>query len=309
MKKVCYLILAHDNMQQVSRIIDRLSTPNSCFALHIDKKCHEPTPDFTANKNVAFCDKRLSVRWGDISLNDAIVELCRTGLNQFDARHYVLISGADYPAKSSTYIESFLNGHPTVDYIVCEPLPSPVLPWLEGGRRRLSAYALQLGKQRIATIEPRRLNFENLRQIAKTVLYNPAEVTHALRLLMFADKRSSPMPLCGGDTWWILTGSTLRAMIRFIDNNPELYNFMTDVANPDEVYLQSVARAVSPSTIVSRRMRHISWSRKGNSPRWLTMRNCNEISGAIENPDKIFIRKIKSADVCDFIDTMLLHQQ
>ncbi|MDE7397022.1 MAG: beta-1,6-N-acetylglucosaminyltransferase, partial [Muribaculum sp.] len=273
--------------------------------IHIDKKCKEETAVLSGCHNLTICREHYDVRWGEISMVDAVLTMCREALTRFDAGHYVLLSGNDYPVKTADYIESFLSKNQQYSFLTGERLPSARLPWLEGGRRHLKAYALPLGKNRIATIEPRRFDIGNIRQFIKTALFCPRLLSKAVNLLIHSSVRTAPMPIFGGDFWWIISRNTLLEIIRYNDSHPALHKFMTDVANADEVYFPTMAFTVSPDTIVKKRMRHISWSKKGNSPRWLTMENYKEIETAVTDPESLFIRKVDSTEVCDFIDSLV----
>ncbi len=308
MKTVCYLILAHTGLQQVKRIIDRLSGENAAFVVHIDKKCEEEATDLLGHRDLAICSEHYDVRWGEISMTDAVIAMCREALTRFKAGHYVLLSGNDYPVKPADYIESFLSKNSRQSFMTGELLPSAKLPWLEGGRRHLKAYALPLGKCRIATIEPRRLDLGNLRQFGKIIMFCPKLLSRAANIWLRAATRTAPMPIYGGDFWWIISYDTLNEIICYNDSHPLLHKFMTDVANSDEVYFSTIAFAISPGTIIKKRMRHISWSKKGNSPRWLTMENYKEIQTAVDDPESLFIRKVNSPEVCDFIDSLIVAQ-
>lgn len=304
MKKVCYLILAHNNISQIQRVIKHLDSGQASFCIHIDTKCPEDYSTLTLNPNVSVFS-RYDIRWGETSMIDAERALCEHAVSHIPARHYILLSGADYPVKRAFDIESFLEKNSEVSFIQGERLPTHSLPWLEGGGRRLHAYAVPLGNRRIASIEPRRLNTGNLRQIVKTMLFAPQCLPHALKILLFNKRRIPPTDIYGGEFWWILTHKLLVRMLEFDKANPRIYDFIKESCNPDEIYFNTLAYTVGDAKIEKRGMRHVSWSAKGNSPRWLTIRDRDEIAKAVNDPDNLFIRKTSQPDVCDLIDNLL----
>jgi hypothetical protein len=308
MKKVCYLILAHRNLELVARTINRLRSSDACFMIHIDAKCHEELSIESNRNDVIICSERHNVVWGEISLVDAILSMCREAIINFPAHHYILISGNDYPTKRATQIEELLDKNIGCNFVAGERLPSSRLPWIEGGARRLNAYAITVAPHRIATIEPRKADIGNLRQLIKVIAFGPTKICAALKIFFTWKRRTPPTPIYGGSTWWIISHDTMKAILDYDNSHPEFHQFMTDTNNPDEVYIQTLVYNLAADATIKQIMRKISWNGHGNSPQWLTIDNRAEFSSAVADPNTLFIRKVGSEDVADQIDELIAKQ-
>lgn len=297
--------MAHGDLSVMHKALSRLLTPQSCAVVHIDARCYDDGHRLCALGDVTLCPHRYRVDWGEISMVDTVNDMVRQALSQYRARHYVLMSGNDYPVKTSADIERRLDMNPDSDFIMARRLPSASLHWLEDGARRLKAYALPLGNRHIATIEPHALDCGNMRELAKTIIYNPLRIGKALQLWAKAPVRIPPVAMHGGEFWWILTRTTLLRCLDYIDSHPDYHRFMSDVSNPDEVYYHTLVALLSPDTIVDKRMRYIYWTGKKNSPAWLTRENYDILHKAVANPDALLARKIGDTAVCDLIDSIV----
>ena len=113
MKKVAYLILAHQDPVNLSRSIDRLRH-NSDFYVHIDAKAD--MAEFTKNQDqsdVTFVQNRADIAWAGIAMINATLHLMQQALNADESySHLVLLSGADYPIKSATVIHESISSQP-----------------------------------------------------------------------------------------------------------------------------------------------------------------------------------------------------
>lgn len=69
--KLCYLILAHNNISILNLIIRALSTPHCNFIIHIDKKCDDIS-NVIKNKSIHLLQDRKSVDWGGISIVETV---------------------------------------------------------------------------------------------------------------------------------------------------------------------------------------------------------------------------------------------
>ncbi|MCL1943337.1 MAG: beta-1,6-N-acetylglucosaminyltransferase [Candidatus Azobacteroides sp.] len=119
-QKIAYLIEAHNDVENLKRLVEQLNF-NADFFIHIDKKTNiEPFLREINLSNLFFIDKgkRIKVFWGGISQVRAILLM----MNEVIAKNYnykkvVLLSGADYPIKSNSYIHSFFDKYKYVNFI------------------------------------------------------------------------------------------------------------------------------------------------------------------------------------------------
>ncbi|QGY43173.1 hypothetical protein GM418_05720 [Maribellus comscasis] len=118
MKKLAFLILAHNDSVHLSKLIKALNY-NSDFYVHIDKKTNiKEFQDRIPLKNVFFLENRITVSWAGISMVDALFELIHEVLKcEIEYSHAVFITGSCYPIKSiKTIYEEFIS-NPEKEYI------------------------------------------------------------------------------------------------------------------------------------------------------------------------------------------------
>jgi len=108
--KISYLILAHNNPEHLLRLIHSLSTTDSFFFIHIDKKTPFYLFERTWAPNVSLAKRRIEVHWGEFSLVEATLHLIQQALDSpFGCDYLVLLSGVDYPLQSPRHIENFFQ--------------------------------------------------------------------------------------------------------------------------------------------------------------------------------------------------------
>lgn len=140
--KIVYLILVHKNANQVNRMISRLKGATTYFILHIDAKCD--VQDYlkaTENNdaNISFVKNRVSCVWGTFSIVEATINGLKFALSTIkDADRVVLLSGQDYPIKSSGYIDAYFRENP--DVIFMNYFTLPYKNWSMGGLFRFPNY-------------------------------------------------------------------------------------------------------------------------------------------------------------------------
>lgn len=306
---ICYLLLCHDNVEHLCSLVDSLSSTDSYFVVHVDKKSNCDFSALKQRKNVYMVEQRISVVWGSISVVDAVLSLSEYAIKVVpNAHYYCLLSGADYPVKSHDYIKHYLINHTGVDFIQGIRLPSPDIHWNENGRNRIASYAIPLNAHSIATIEPRVLSFSNLKQLIKVLITNHKQLPYSLKVLLSFPKRVVPynMSLYAGELWWMLTNTTLRFVLQWNQKNPLYYKYHCDTQIPDEIYFNSIVWNYT-SQIDSDIKRYISWIKKTDpSPKWMTIdEDCELVNDCIANPDILFIRKVRDKAILQMIESKL----
>ncbi|WP_029276830.1 beta-1,6-N-acetylglucosaminyltransferase [Carnobacterium jeotgali] len=117
--KICYLILAYNDPENLHRLVNRLND-RADFYIHIDKK-NDITPFatlFDSYPNVTLIQNRVKIYWGGFSIVQAELNLIETALNKHDSyMRYVLLSGSDYPIKNSNDIYRFFEKNTNTEFI------------------------------------------------------------------------------------------------------------------------------------------------------------------------------------------------
>src|SRR5690606_12853898 len=179
---IAYLILAHKQPEQLTRMIRALHDFRDYFFVHCDSESN--LSDFECFlsdfNNVLFIQPRYRTNWGDFGL----VEATLSGLQQIKnldiVDHVIMLSGQDYPIKSKDYIRRFIMKNK--DKIFMEYFPIPDSRWSNGGEWRFPNYdkvksvmKLYCGSQWISL--PRSI----IEYIAEFIDLNPAYIDYFRR--------------------------------------------------------------------------------------------------------------------------------
>lgn len=101
-----YLILVHNNLDQLELLVNKIKTNNSEIYVHIDKKI----PEFKKIKNVHYIKNRQSIsRWGVSMIKAELIGFSEIFKNMKEWDHVVLISWQCYPIKKINYIEKYIQ--------------------------------------------------------------------------------------------------------------------------------------------------------------------------------------------------------
>ena len=105
------IITAYKDFKALKRVLGALSRRALCFA-HVDKKSaitQEETAQLDAMENVCAI-RRYDVNWGSVYHLHALLDLCRTALEDERVTHLHLISAQDFPVISADDFERFFEG-------------------------------------------------------------------------------------------------------------------------------------------------------------------------------------------------------
>lgn len=305
---ICYLILCHNNPEQIAKLIDFLASEASSFVIHVDKKSKSDFTKVAKMERTWLVPSPESVVWGNAM--KAILLLSEYALNVVpNADYYCLISGADFPVKKTDFICRFLESSNGKDFIQGTKLPSQKLPWADSGKRRINAYEIMLTNHSSATIEPRCFSFQNFRNFAKIIKENSAKIVEGLKAWMFYPGRKPPfgMNMYGGEVWWILTQETLKSALKWDREHPEYAEYHKDTQIRDELYLNTIVWNIS-NNVSNDIKRYISWSKMSGgigvdpSPRWMNYNDDKDIiDDCIKNNNILFVRKVAEQDLVDYI--------
>jgi hypothetical protein len=216
MVNVAFLVFAYKNPQVIKRAIRALSSDACAFFIHIDLKSDIESFSCIGGMNVFFSHKRLPVHWGEFSGNEAIAGLIRQALES--PRHYdylVLLSGSEYPLRSSAYILEFLEKNRESEFISLVKMPAPGKPL-----------------SRIRTI--RYPSDQPVRRFAG----------RALAKLGFAQrdyrKYLGGLEPYSGSTWWALSREVCDYMLRFTASNPDVERYFRNTFAPEEAFFHTI---------------------------------------------------------------------
>ena len=271
--RIAYLILAHRNPAHLGRLVRRLTTPQATCFVHVDRKApFAPFAAALAGTGAVLSDQRIAVRWGGFGMVRATLMLLEQAFA--DARgfeRFVLLSGTDYPIRSTAAIEAFFAQHAGDEFI-------EMLPFGKDGKseERLSRYHPDV---------PRALQ-RGLRLLERLGL-----------VARWRDHRAVLGDLVpyGGASWWALSRLAAAHVLAFGRQRPEIVQFMSTTACPDEHYFQTILGNSPFRTRLRGGLTYADWSGGAASPAWLTHRHLDVLREiGTSTPDRVghlFARK------------------
>jgi core-2/I-Branching enzyme len=279
--RVAYVILVHWLPGQVERLVRRLEVPGVEFFLHVDRSAgqgfaREIEERLEGVSNVHWVPSR-RVRWGDWTIAAAMLDGLRAvheaGSNPAQT---VVLSGQDYPIKPPEDAAVWLGDRPDEAFMFRDPLPRRQWANERGGLDRIEY---------------------------------PHVHVHGVGGVRLPWRRRFPPGFrpYGGSQSISLGRPQLRHVVEVASSEQRIMRFFRHVANPDEVFFQTVLMS-SPlrDTVVNDNLRYIRWM-GGSSPEVLTVDDLR----ALEKSAALFARKFDTtmdASVLDEIDRRLLEQ-
>lgn len=259
-----YIVLAHKNPAQITRMVRRLDCPEARFYINIDAPV-ELAPFQAALADNPRCvfftgAQRLNTMWGHVNA----VKAALVGIAQIlaDRRtgYTILVSGQDYPLKSNAYIKQFYQDNYGKNFIECFALPvTPrTEPSIHGGLARESwihpEYGSNGGMNRLEHytffLSTKREDNVSIPPLLSGDFWNPKKMRYALGLLRrqpanfprLLAKRRMPAGLRphAGSQWWALPHETTVFLNRYVQEKPEFLEFNDFTLLSDEIFFQTV---------------------------------------------------------------------
>jgi hypothetical protein len=299
--RIGYIILAHKQPVQVARLVSRLDGDGAAFFIHVDRRAEDEVYREFRRRLVPFSSvrfvRRHRSRWGEFGLVRATLQGISEALESRPPLDYlVLLTGQDYPIKSSGEIRSFLERADGRSFVDCNRVPCEA--WPQAAIRLRSWYARILGEQ---VLLPRRGSF-------RSVLRRPRRWPVYLISQCLPEQRR---PLEGyepftGSASWVLSRAAAQYVCEFVRRNPSFVRYFRRVFCPDEIFFQTVlANLPLWDDIVPSNLHYIDWSKGGAHPAIVTSGDLH----ALADSPALFARKFDpdvDGDVLDLIDERLL---
>ena len=236
-----YLILAHKNPLQLSRMIERLDDGASKFFIHLDAKTPiEPFAACLEGGHIRFIEPRERCVWGDFSIVRATIHLMEAASKEQGV--FILMSGQDYPIQSQGYINAFLENNKGFDFIEVEPLEEKWKPKMV--KDKLEHYHIlhseERGHSNCYAPFAHCSVFQKLRTI--THLLKGRLSRKNFRLLCSLPKRVAPFERqYAGSQFWAFSERTFYDVLHYIrEHKVALEGYYKYTSSPDEVYFHSV---------------------------------------------------------------------
>jgi len=217
--KIAYLILAHTDPLHLERLVNAIDYRSSIF-IHLDKKSEiNNFKKIKLPKSAKFINERVPVYWGGISIVKATLNLIKSALNSGEKlSHLVLLSGLDYPIKPTPIFYKFLTQNSQKQFIRLIDLANSRNP----GIKRVTKYWF---------MEPFFFSCENklIRASIQKLLY-----------VTLSKKIPKNLRLAFGSQWWAITPECASFILRFVNENPSIWEFYQYSHVPDEHFFHTI---------------------------------------------------------------------
>ena len=263
-----YLILAHKNPLQLSRMIERLDDGASKFFIHLDAKTPiEPFAACLEGAHIRFIEPRERCVWGDFSIVRATIHLMEAASKEQGV--FILMSGQDYPIQSQGYINAFLERNKEFDFIEIEPLEEKWKPKMV--KDKLEHYHIlhseERGNSNCYAPFAHCSVFQKLRTL--THLLKGRLSQKNFKLLCSLPKRIAPFERqYAGSQFWAFSERTFYAVLHYIrEHKAALEEYYKYTSSPDEIYFHSVLMhlVAKDSTIkLKEQITYVNYFRKNN---------------------------------------------
>lgn len=267
-EKHAYLLMIHENNNQLYRLLQLLDDDKNDIYIHIDIKCKNISPLEIQNKvvhsQVYFC-KRVNVTWSGYSLVKAELNLLRAAVTK-KYSYYHLLSASDFPIKSQKEIHDWFLQNAGKEFV-----HFGTKEYQQGIVSKYNVYHFfqeKMGRGR------------NNRFYNKLETYSLA----AQRRLHVNRSKNREACLYGGANWFSITDDLANFVLEHIKDYKNELRF---TQNCDEIFLQTI---VMNSEFKNRLyisgcnddyhqiMRYIDWARGENGgPHTFTIEDYNEL--------------------------------
>lgn len=229
--KIAYLIIAHTDIEQFSRLINALNVENvTDFYVHIDKKVDE-SPFRMAVKNLAnisFTKKRAYMQWAGYSMCKCQQYLFKEMINRkIKYDRIICLSGLDYPIVSNKeIIDFFLNNNK--EYISGQNQRDLIAPkWIH---QKIEVYHF-FRDLKVRNRKIRRL-FSGTSRIIMTLL--------PLRKKRYITINGKEEDVYAGSCWWGITYPCACYIYDKMVNEKAYENYFKYSFAPDEMMIQTI---------------------------------------------------------------------
>lgn len=231
--RVNYLILAHKNLNQLNRLVDKLLSNNGYVYVHLDRKWQLSENDILSfhKKRVEVLEDRFSCFLDDWSLIEATYALIKAALKctpNNEKSYYYLLSGQDYPIKKPIELHQKLENDYPIPYIDCTPYHTS--NWVDNKFRNPLFNKIITCKKTL----PRKLGLLLLKII------NPFIKSHNLSRKF----KKLGIGMYGGSAWWCLPDIMIREILELFQDK-ELINLLMKVHTPEETIFQILSQRTS----------------------------------------------------------------
>lgn len=272
--KIAHLILTHKNPRQTERLINALEHPDFHFYIHVDKKTNQLPFEYLAERNdVSFIKNRTKIYWAGYGTIQATLNGFEEILKQkFD--YINVISGQDFPLKSSDQIHNYIHGRKGTEFITCESIETE---WTEAAPRIKNYHLINWkipGKYR-------------LEKIVNKIL----------------PQRKFPLEyeIVGRANWFTITTSACEYILQILKQHPEIIRYFKYCWGADEFIFSTILFNSAFRERIVENLVYVDWTGQSKGhPRILETADYNKLC----NTPKLFARKFDMTQDPKIIDLL-----
>lgn len=220
-KKHAYLIIAHNNFNQLKKLLELLDYEKNDIYIHIDKKSKFDKTKLIKNikNSKVYFTERINVIWGSYSQIEAELILLKEATKR-NYMYYHLLSGCDLPLKSNSEIYSFFEKNNGKEFIHFRREDD-----YENIKDRIKYYYIFT-------------DFKKSKGIKKIFKYGVLKILLSLEKLFNIDRtKKLNLTIKSGANWFSITND----LAKYVVQNEEIIRKMyRKTFCADEVFLQTL---------------------------------------------------------------------
>jgi hypothetical protein len=246
---IAYIILAHRMPDQVARLVDRLSTSEDRVFVHLDKRSDVApyAAAFARLPQPPTMLRRVPVRWaGWGHVRATLIGLGAVLRAPQEFSHIVLLTGQDYPIRSTPELQAFFAEHQGQSFLSWSDGTGPRMTDQERGANEQWYWSGDMSRLMswCVTIKGRRWHFPRLDGTGPAL---PRRLPHGLKPYQ-------------GLAYWAITPQAAAYCLRTMRRRPGVRWFFQWVHIPDENLFQMLLlNSQLRDTLVNEDLRYLYW--------------------------------------------------
>jgi hypothetical protein len=266
--KLAFLILAHKNPNQLTKLVDYLLLNECVVLIHIDKKSIAEFEDFISKYKHTHNLKIYSeykVYWGSYNQIRATLFLLSQSVKNFQFDYVSLVSAQDLPIKKLEAFKNYLKQSNDKDFVSYFKV-SESNTWADNGG---------LDRMRLYWITNYNSNFKFIFSKVNVIIH---KLQHA-----FNWYRPLKLELYGGSNWFTISFKSAKAVDEYVANRSDVVNSFKNTKSADEIVLGSLMmEAGCGKNIENNYLRYVDWQTGPESPRTFRINDFDRLN-ALEN--------------------------
>lgn len=283
--KIAFLVLAHKNPLQLSKLFKSLEHKNTGIFLHLDKRTNKKEFVEAFNKKnikLECLNQKTKIIYSSYTYIQATLSLILDAYSKgYD--YYILISGQDFPLKPIEHIYNQILDNKTMSYLDYNTIPYIKLAY--NGKMRVNYFNFLVNKK-METLFPWQ-EISHKMSIKGKLLNLYLWLKNGLKT-----KRNFPLKMQAyySSQWWNFSKEAISYILDFLKTNPTYISYHKNALHPEEMFFQSILlNSNLKNKIINNNLRHIEWEEGNKHPNTLDFKKIKNIDSKIN----IFARKFE----------------